>query len=522
MAEPEDSEPGAATAAPASAVEPQRGYDLSLFVAGASSLRARRLVCPRCDGVVRAARESPCGHVAWCSSCLAGAACPSCGAAAVAAPSAPRSRFLDQMVADERVRCVHAARGCAWEGALAGLREHLGGPCGLSLVPCPHCAAPVPRAGMDAHAAACERRAERCGGCGRAVEARHAAEHARDGCAAARAACAACGEEMPRGTLARHAAERCPEAEAACPHPGCAHRGRRASLPAHEREARDAHLALALGRVSRLEDEVASLREAVRQLALGGEAAPGALLRRLVAGGAGGGAELVAAARRGAGAAEVRRLLAAGAAPDAREASETGASALMWAAAGNDAEAAEALVRAGADVSLADAHGHTALFYAAMRGSAASLSALLRLGSDPNRANLWGWTSLHRAAAFGHAGCVRVLLAAGARADLANGAGQTSLILAAKNGHADACGLLLDAGAPARARDRSGCTARDWALGAGHSVVADLLRRRGRGLRSGGGVYSAMEGLETGGGGGDDDNNSSGGGDDDSEATNRG
>ena len=66
----------------------------------------------------------------------------------------------------------------------------------------------------------------------------------------------------------------------------------------------------------------------------------------------------------------------------AKEKSEDGGTALMWAAFNGDAELAEALVKAGADVKAANLYGATPMREAATSGSTAVLKVLLDAGAD--------------------------------------------------------------------------------------------------------------------------------------------
>ena len=138
---------------------------------------------------------------------------------------------------------------------------------------------------------------------------------------------------------------------------------------------------------------------------------------------------------------------------DVNAAQGDGMTALHWAAAGNDAELALLLIRAGANVKATTRVGAmTPLALAASNGNAAIIDALLNAGADANAATADGATALMTAAAAGSAEGVKALLAHGAGANARESAhGQTALMFAAAKNGAEAIRVLLAAGADAKA-----------------------------------------------------------------------
>jgi ankyrin repeat protein len=121
-----------------------------------------------------------------------------------------------------------------------------------------------------------------------------------------------------------------------------------------------------------------------------------------------------------------------------------GATALHWAARGDDLELADVLLRAGAKVSAANEEGATPLFLAAENGSAPMIEKLIKAGADPN-------APLTRS-------------------------GDTALMMTARTGSAAAVKVLLDHNAQVNARETwGGTTALMWAVSEHHPGVVKLL-----------------------------------------------
>jgi ankyrin repeat protein len=134
-----------------------------------------------------------------------------------------------------------------------------------------------------------------------------------------------------------------------------------------------------------------------------------------------------------------------------------GTTALMWAVRGSftkdDAEIADLLIRAGADVKAANRYGVNALYLACQNGNAAIIEKLIKAGADPNSTTTEGETALMTAARTGVVGAAKVLLEHGAKVDAKeNWHGETALMLAVAEGHADMAQELIAHGADVNAR----------------------------------------------------------------------
>ena len=186
-----------------------------------------------------------------------------------------------------------------------------------------------------------------------------------------------------------------------------------------------------------------------------------------------------------------------------------GSTPLHLAAEGGHLAVVEYLVKAGADLTLADAQGvqpvhlaaekgqlavlgsllasrprsvaattsrnETALHLASAKGRTAVVEELMRLeaGRHVDLQSTEGWTALHHASINGHVDIVRLLLARGAARDLANAKGDTPLHLAAGRNQLDVIEVLLEHGAAQDAANLQGQTPGDMAAS---KAVRALLR----------------------------------------------
>ena len=140
-----------------------------------------------------------------------------------------------------------------------------------------------------------------------------------------------------------------------------------------------------------------------------------------------------------------------------------GTTALHWAVHWNDSETADLLIRAGANVNMANRYGATPLWLASERGYADVVGTLLKAGVDPNTLALGeGESPLMAAARAGSVETVELLLAHGADVNVKDAwRGQTALIMAAGNHepNAEVVRVLLGHGADVHVRSAGGLTA---------------------------------------------------------------
>lgn len=132
------------------------------------------------------------------------------------------------------------------------------------------------------------------------------------------------------------------------------------------------------------------------------------------------------------------------------------------------------LVKAGADVGIADQHGETALMYAVLFNHLAMVESLLAIKPQLiNIKNLKGANALMLAAAKNHREVARILIKS-PEIDLnaASEKGLTALMIAAMNGHTDMVYLLLEAGANPNLRTSAGETAESITK---NFVIKDML-----------------------------------------------
>ncbi len=134
---------------------------------------------------------------------------------------------------------------------------------------------------------------------------------------------------------------------------------------------------------------------------------------------------------------------------DVNAAQGDGMTALHWAALKGDAEMADMLIYAGANLrATTRLGGYTPLYMAAKMGNPAVIERLLKAGADPKTPLPLGLTPLMLAATAGNAESVRLLLQYGADPDAAETEhGQTPLIFAAANNQTEAIKMLVAHGA---------------------------------------------------------------------------
>ena len=122
-----------------------------------------------------------------------------------------------------------------------------------------------------------------------------------------------------------------------------------------------------------------------------------------------------------------------------------------------------------------DALGVTPLIKAAMFNRSSVAALLIKANADVNMANSQGYTPLHWASLKGYLDIVEALLAAGAGVDPRSGLGLTPLMQAAMSGHARVCDALIAKGAGVNEADKRGNTPLHKAVTDGHVAVAEVL-----------------------------------------------
>jgi ankyrin repeat protein len=124
--------------------------------------------------------------------------------------------------------------------------------------------------------------------------------------------------------------------------------------------------------------------------------------------------------------------------------------------------------------------GSTPLQWAVYQGDVAEARRLLRAGADVSLANNYGATPMSLAAEVGNTDMLTLLLEAGANADAPGADGQTALLAVSRTGNVEAAQLLLDHHATVDAREKwGGQTALMWASARRHPEMMRLLISRG-------------------------------------------
>ena len=134
------------------------------------------------------------------------------------------------------------------------------------------------------------------------------------------------------------------------------------------------------------------------------------------------------------------------------------------------------LIKAGADVNVANTNGVTLLWLASEKGHVEVIKVLLEAKADVNAAHTNGVTSLWMASQNGHTEVVNVLLKAKADVNAArNTNGVTPLLIASKNGHVEVVKVLLKSKANVNAAATDGITSLWIASQEGHIDIVNVL-----------------------------------------------
>jgi ankyrin repeat protein len=151
-----------------------------------------------------------------------------------------------------------------------------------------------------------------------------------------------------------------------------------------------------------------------------------------------------------------------------------------------DREAVKALLKEAADVNAAQGDGMTALHWAAMNGDADLAQMLVYAGANVKAVTRIGsYTPLFLAAREGKAGAIPVLVKAGADPKQATATGTTPLMVAAQSGSVAAVQALVDAGVDVNAVEHvRGLNALMFAAAANRHEVITLLARKGADLKA--------------------------------------
>lgn len=172
---------------------------------------------------------------------------------------------------------------------------------------------------------------------------------------------------------------------------------------------------------------------------------------------------------------ELLQVLTGGADVNA-SAGRFGSTALMWACHNGHEGMVEQLIKADANVNVANAGGRTALILASYYGHEGVVGQLIKAHADVNAKNTDGWTALMWASFFGHGGVVKQLIKADADVDAKNTDRFTALMQASKWGRAGVVDVLIKAHADVNTQNIDCDTALSIAKRRGHETVADLLR----------------------------------------------
>jgi uncharacterized protein len=141
---------------------------------------------------------------------------------------------------------------------------------------------------------------------------------------------------------------------------------------------------------------------------------------------------------------------------------------------------AAAQQRTPADVNRRGVDGSTPLQWAVYEENVAEVRRLIKAGANVSLANNYGATPMGLAAEVGNTEIIKLLLDAGANADSPNADGQTALQQVARTGNVAAAELLVKHGAKVDAKEKwGGQTALMWASARRHPEMMQFLISKG-------------------------------------------
>jgi ankyrin repeat protein len=163
-----------------------------------------------------------------------------------------------------------------------------------------------------------------------------------------------------------------------------------------------------------------------------------------------------------------------------------GPAAVADAAMQGNRETVKALLKQAADVDAAQGDGMTALHWASMRGDAEMAQMLLYAGANVRATTRLGaYTPLFLASQNGNAAVIETLIKGGADPKTPTPAGTTTLMAAAASGKTDAVKALLDHGVDLNAKESvRGATALMFAAEANRAAVIELLTKHGANIKA--------------------------------------
>jgi ankyrin repeat protein len=162
-----------------------------------------------------------------------------------------------------------------------------------------------------------------------------------------------------------------------------------------------------------------------------------------------------------------------------------GPSDIADAAQAKNAVAVKKLLKDGADVNAAQGDGMTALHWAALNGDAEIAQMLLYAGANVGaKTRLGGYTPLHLAAQVGNASVIAPMIAAGASVSVVTSTGATPLMEAAHSGNVDIVRTLLENKADPNVIETSnGQTALMFAAASDRIDVVKMLLQHGADIK---------------------------------------
>ena len=249
------------------------GYTCEFVDLGTKDLQTE---CSICLHVLRDPHMLNCCGYRFCKCCIERVlsefkTCPLC---AKRNPTAMADKQLGRTLRQKKVKCTHREEGCQWTGELALLDDHLDlaqrvSGCQFKNMRCIHCNISYRKSQIEDHESKCSKKLVCCEYCNDHVCLRHELVEHWESCDLYPIICPkGCGATVTRRGLRQHREKSCPFTIVECEYAnvGCEVKVRRGDMNDHLDQYTKEHLAVLMGKYSKLKVSFEKEKEEKRQI----------------------------------------------------------------------------------------------------------------------------------------------------------------------------------------------------------------------------------------------------------------